>query len=79
MSRLSPGEMAKSVGEGLLAFPVTHFDNGFEFNEKPYREHIVWMLEHKPAAIFAAGGTGEFFSLTMQEFSAATMSTRSLA
>ena len=69
MSRLSPGEMAKSVGEGLLAFPVTHFDDGYEFNERPYRAHIAWMLEHKPAAIFAAGGTGEFFSLTLREYS----------
>lgn len=61
--------MAKSVGEGLLAFPVTHFDDECDFNEHSYRQHIGWMLEHRPAAIFAAGGTGEFFSLTLQEFS----------
>jgi 5-dehydro-4-deoxyglucarate dehydratase len=27
-------------------------------------------LQHKPAGLFAAGGTGEFFSLNLQEFSA---------
>lgn len=28
------------------------------------------MLEHGPAGLFAAGGTGEFFSLTLNEYSA---------
>jgi 5-dehydro-4-deoxyglucarate dehydratase len=69
MSTLSPHEMARRIGEGLLAFPVTHFDEKYEFSEQPYRQHISWMLEHRPAALFAAGGTGEFFSLTLQEFS----------
>jgi 5-dehydro-4-deoxyglucarate dehydratase len=63
-----PQQMAERVGEGLLAFPVTHFDEQLDFNEHHYREHIAWLLEHKPAAIFAAGGTGEFFSLTLGEF-----------
>ncbi len=31
--------------------------------------HISWLLEYRPAALFAAGGTGEFFSLTPEEFS----------
>lgn len=61
--------MAKKVGEGLLSFPVTHFDEHLDFAEQPYRLHIAWLLEHRPAALFAAGGTGEFFSLTLPEFS----------
>jgi 5-dehydro-4-deoxyglucarate dehydratase len=69
MSALSPNEMAKRVGSGLLSFPVTHFNEHFDFSEEPYRRHIGWLLEHKPAALFAAGGTGEFFSLTLQEYS----------
>jgi len=69
MSKLSPSEMAKKIGEGLLSFPVTHFKKDYSFDEKPYREHISWMLEHKPAGLFAAGGTGEFFSLALGEFS----------
>jgi 5-dehydro-4-deoxyglucarate dehydratase len=66
---MNPNEMAMRVGEGLLAFPVTHFDDHFEFAEDPYRRHVSWLLENKPAALFAAGGTGEFFSLTLQEYS----------
>jgi 5-dehydro-4-deoxyglucarate dehydratase len=68
MKTMDPGEMAKRVGEGLLSFPVTHFGGNMEFQPKPYREHVAWLLSHKPAGLFAAGGTGEFFSLTLTEF-----------
>jgi 5-dehydro-4-deoxyglucarate dehydratase len=60
--------MAKKVGEGLLSFPVTHFDEHFEFEPKPYQGHIAWLLSHKPAGLFVAGGTGEFFSLAPAEY-----------
>jgi 5-dehydro-4-deoxyglucarate dehydratase len=62
--------MAKRVGEGLLSFPVTHFNQNLEFEPKPYQEHIAWLLSHKPAGLFAAGGTGELFSLTLTEYAA---------
>jgi 5-dehydro-4-deoxyglucarate dehydratase len=69
MNTMDPAEMAKRVGAGLLSFPVTHFSEDFEFQPKPYQEHVAWLLSHKPAGLFAAGGTGEFFSLTLTEFS----------
>ncbi len=65
---MTPQQMAQRVGEGLLSFPVTHFNEQYDFVEQPYRQHIAWFLEHHPAALFAAGGTGEFFSLTLDEF-----------
>ena len=68
MSKLSPRELAQQTGGGLLSFPVTHFDPQLEFEEPAYRRHISWLIEHRPAALFAAGGTGEFFSLTLEEF-----------
>jgi 5-dehydro-4-deoxyglucarate dehydratase len=67
---MTPAEMAKKVGAGLLSFPVTHFNAQLEFEPKPYQEHVAWLLSHKPAGLFVAGGTGEFFSLTLSEFSA---------
>lgn len=70
MSILTPLEMATQVGSGLLSFPVTHFDAQLNFDEHAFRSHISWLLEHRPAALFAPGGTGEFFSLTIDEFSA---------
>ncbi len=69
MSRMNPQEVARKMGEGLLSFPVTHFTEEFTFNEKLYREHIAWLLEYRPSGIFTAGGTGEFFSLALDEFS----------
>jgi 5-dehydro-4-deoxyglucarate dehydratase len=64
---MTPSEMARQIGGGLLSFPVTPFDAQHQFAEAPYREHCAWMLEHELAGLFAAGGTGEFFSLTPPE------------
>ncbi|WP_405029941.1 5-dehydro-4-deoxyglucarate dehydratase [Novosphingobium sp. 1748] len=64
---MAPQDMAKVIGSGLLSFPVTHFDADLRFDDAPYRQHCGWMLEHDVAALFAAGGTGEFFSLTPAE------------
>lgn len=65
---MSPNQLGTTLGSGLLSFPVTHFHDDLTFNERGYREHISWLLEHKPAGLFAAGGTGEFFSLAPAEF-----------
>jgi 5-dehydro-4-deoxyglucarate dehydratase len=70
MKTMGPAEMAKTIGEGLLSFPVTHFSDDFKFQAKAYQEQIARLLSYKPAGLFAAGGTGEFFSLTLNEFSA---------
>jgi len=70
MSKLTPLEMVRQAGSGLLSFPVTHFDEHLDFDEGKFRGHISWLLEHDPSALFAAGGTGEFFSLTLDEYSA---------
>ena len=68
MAKMAPEELAKKIGGGLLSFPVTHFTQDFALDEEPYRGHIEWLLKFAPAGLFAAGGTGEFFSLTMPEF-----------
>ncbi|OAI43992.1 5-dehydro-4-deoxyglucarate dehydratase [Rhizomicrobium sp. SCGC AG-212-E05] len=68
MSKMSPAEMAQILAKGLLSFPVTHFDKNFQFQEGPYREHCAWLLGFKRlTGLFAAGGTGEFFSLSPAE------------
>lgn len=63
----TPTEMARRIGEGLLSFPVTHFDVANRFDADRYRAHCAWLMEHELAGLFAAGGTGEFFSLTPKE------------
>ncbi len=69
MSRVEGRELVQKLGAGLLSFPVTHFTQQGMFDEEAYREHNEWLLKYKPAGIFAAGGTGEFFSLTLAEYS----------
>lgn len=75
MATFSPAEMAKALGEGLLAFPITPFDEEMAFAPDAYSEHLAWMIENGPAGIFAAGGTGEFFSLAPDEVEALTRRT----
>jgi 5-dehydro-4-deoxyglucarate dehydratase len=64
---MAPIDMARRIGSGLLSFPVTHFDDQMAFNEAAYRAHCSWLLEYDVAGLFAAGGTGEFFSLSPAE------------
>nr|WP_227464037.1 5-dehydro-4-deoxyglucarate dehydratase [Nocardioides lijunqiniae] len=59
--------MAAQLKSGLLSFPVTHFTDDLEVDEGGYRKHVSWLSEHPVAGLFAAGGTGEVFSLTFEE------------
>lgn len=67
MAKYSPNETAKIIGTGLLSFPVTHFDENNEFDESGFKNHCESMLGYELAGLFAAGGTGEFFSLNSEE------------
>lgn len=67
MRGMLPDETARRIGGGLLSFPVTHFDGDLALDEPAFREHCKWLISHGPAALFAAGGTGEFFSLSSLE------------
>lgn len=65
---MSPQELKSKMGTGLLSFPVTHFDRNLQFAEAPYRDHVAWLSSFDAATLFAAGGTGEYFSLGQDEF-----------
>src|SRR5260221_2666389 len=67
MSKMTPQDMARHIGGGLLSFPVTPFKPDFPFDEATYRSNIDWLCGYDVAGLFAAGGTGEFFSLTPAE------------
>ena len=68
MSRYTPKEFAQQIGSGLLSFPITHFKaSDLSFDEDAYRKNLAWLFSHDAAGLFAAGGTGEFFSLTAAE------------
>jgi len=67
MSKMTPKEMAAQIGSGLLSFPVTPFKADYSFDEATYRSNMDWLCGYDVAGLFAAGGTGEFFSLTATE------------
>lgn len=56
------------MGSGLLSFPLTDFDANGDFDQKGYIERLEWLAPYGASALFAAGGTGEFFSLTGEEY-----------
>lgn len=67
---MDPQRLKTVLGAGLLSFPVTPFDAEGRFNEKVYADHVAWLSGYEAAALFAAGGTGEFFSLGPDEIPA---------
>jgi len=67
MSKMTPHEMARHIGGGLLSFPVTPFKADYSFDEATYRSNMDWLCGYDVTGLFAAGGTGEFFSLTPAE------------
>ena len=70
MARLTPAELAAHLKDGLLSFPVTAFTRELAFDERAYREHVEWQASYDVAGLFAAGGTGEGFSLSPAESAA---------
>ena len=56
--------------DGLLYFPVTAFRADGTVDLDAYRQHLKARLSYRPAAIFACCGTGEFFSLGLEEYTA---------
>ncbi len=67
---MSPQELKHVMQAGLLSFPLTDFDAQLRFAPRPYAERLEWLQPYGASVLFAAGGTGEFFSLTPLEYSA---------
>lgn len=58
------------IGSGLLSFPVTDFGADGEFDREGYARRLQWLSSYEAAGLFAAGGTGEFFSIGYDEYDA---------
>ncbi len=61
-------KIKSSLENGLLSFPITDFKENGEFNAKTYADRIEWFVSHEVSSVFVAGGTGEFFSLSADEY-----------
>jgi 5-dehydro-4-deoxyglucarate dehydratase len=66
---MNPQELKQVLSSGLLSFPITDFDAEGNFRPSTYAQRLDWLAPYGATALFAAGGTGEFFSLTHDEYS----------
>ena len=67
---MNPSELKRTISAGLLSFPVTDFDLSGDFHPVNYARRLQWLMPYGATALFAAGGTGEFFSLTAKDYTA---------
>ncbi|MFL6279286.1 MAG: dihydrodipicolinate synthase family protein [Vicinamibacterales bacterium] len=63
---ISPARLREAL-TGVIGFPVTPFRIDLSVDLDALRRNVRAMLEHPLAAIVAAGGTGELYSLTPTE------------
>lgn len=64
----SPQDVKQVLSSGLLSFPITDFDALGDFRADTYASRLEWLSSYGATALFAAGGTGEFFSLTPADY-----------
>ena len=64
----TPADLKQVMSSGLLSFPVTDFDAQGDFNARGYAARLEWLAPYGASALFAAGGTGEYFSLSGAEY-----------
>jgi 5-dehydro-4-deoxyglucarate dehydratase len=67
---MSPEVLKRTMSAGLLSFPITDFDPAGDFRPATYIRRLEWLMPYGATVLFAAGGTGEFFSLTPSDFTA---------
>lgn len=66
--KFSRAAVTAALGDGLLSFPITDFDKSGRFEADSYRRRLEWFISHDISAVFVAGGTGEFFNLSFEEY-----------
>lgn len=62
--------LTERLDGGLLFFPVTPFDASGRIDVDTYRQHVQERVAAGPAAVFCCCGTGEFFSVDLDEYAA---------
>ena len=64
--KMPPARLRQALS-GVIGFPVTPFRADLSVDIEALRQNVRAMLAHPLAAIVAAGGTGELYSLTPRE------------
>jgi 5-dehydro-4-deoxyglucarate dehydratase len=65
---MTPDDLKRVLPRGLLSFPLTDFDARGVFDSRGSAARIEWLMRYPASAMFSAGGAGEFFSLTPEEY-----------
>jgi 5-dehydro-4-deoxyglucarate dehydratase len=64
---MHPSELRSRLS-GVIAFPITPFNDDLSLNLSGLHENLTKLTEHPISAVVAAGGTGELYSLTPSEY-----------
>ena len=64
--QMKPEELRARL-RGVIAFPITPLQPDLSLDIPGLRKNLQRLMENPPAAIVAAGGTGEMYSLTAAE------------
>jgi 5-dehydro-4-deoxyglucarate dehydratase len=62
-----PLETLRRHLRGVIAFPITPYDSDLDVDLGALRHNVSWMIERGIRTVVAAGGTGELYSLTVEE------------
>src|SRR5262249_14536426 len=64
---MEPNELRSKLS-GVIAFPITPFKKDFSLDTEGLEQNLKQLLDHPVCALVAAGGTGEMYSLTPNEY-----------
>jgi 5-dehydro-4-deoxyglucarate dehydratase len=64
---MNPSELRSKL-TGVIAFPITPFKDDLSLDLEGLRDNLGKLLAHPVSAVVAAGGTGELYSLTPEEY-----------
>ncbi len=64
---MSALETLRAHLRGVIAFPVTPFRSNLDLDLEALRHNVDWLIGHGIRTLVAAGGTGELYSLTVDE------------
>ncbi|HET7769372.1 MAG TPA: dihydrodipicolinate synthase family protein [Chloroflexota bacterium] len=67
MTDFSAHDTLRSHLRGVISFPVTPFKANLDLDLDALKRNVAWLVERGIRTLVAAGGTGELYSLTVEE------------
>ena len=67
MTDFSSHDSLRSHLRGVISFPITPFSSNLDVDLDALKHNVRWLVERGIKTLVAAGGTGELYSLTVEE------------